>query len=582
MRLIFNYGLLFTTVFFITGCQSSSDNESLVSEQEDSVEVSFPNVSKDNPLEVDLKSNAVVNNRSAYVASQCYTKTKGTDNKIHNPCFSCHTQGEVPNYLDDSEFQLLYDFRDYSRTNRYTNLFRDRTEEVSAISDDSIMAYIKESNYFDENGNIKLKTTLSSVPNEWDFNENNTWDGYIPDIYFNFDNEGFDIQPDNSDSGWRVFAYAPFLGTFWPTNGSTNDVIIRLPLAMRQNSNGDYSREIYKLNLAIVEAVVRKRNIAIPETDESLYQVDLNANGLIDTASEIVFDWAPTEGRYMFYVGKAKELQENEELHLAAGLYPEGTQFVHTVRYIGIGEDDNIQLANRIKELRYAKKTNWNTYSQLNNAVAAENMEAMQFPDRLRTILGNPEEGISNGQGWVYQGFIEDVSGNLRPQSFEESMGCVGCHSGIGATTDSSFAFPRKVNTDGFQNGWYHWSQKGWESLQEPQWLDDTYEYTKYLIENNSGNEFRDNNEVIDKFFTETGDLKEDMINQLHTDASVLILPSKERALELNKAYKVIVDEQSYIYGRDAHIKPLENVWDVVPEEELTGITAPIIKQSIQ
>ncbi|MCJ7765122.1 MAG: hypothetical protein MUP09_04200 [Thiovulaceae bacterium] len=29
---------------------------------------------------------------------------------------------------------------------------------------------------------------------------------------------------------------------------------------------------------------------------------------------------------------------------------------------------------------------------------------------------------------------------------------------------------------------------------------------------------------------------------------------------ESNNAYKIIVEEQRYIYGRDAHIKPVENV----------------------
>ncbi|MEA1983430.1 MAG: hypothetical protein U9N39_07790, partial [Campylobacterota bacterium] len=49
-------------------------------------------------------------------------------------------------------------------------------------------------------------------------------------------------------------------------------------------------------------------------------------------------------------------------------------------------------------------------------------------------------------------------------------------------------------------------------------------------------------------------------LDELHGDISKLILPSAKRALELNKAYRVIVEEQSYIYGRDAHVKPVENV----------------------
>ena len=30
------------------------------------------------------------------------------------------------------------------------------------------------------------------------------------------------------------------------------------------------------------------------------------------------------------------------------------------------------------------------------------------FPDRLRTLWGDFEHGVPNGQGWVYQGFIEE------------------------------------------------------------------------------------------------------------------------------------------------------------------------------
>jgi len=54
--------------------------------------------------------------------------------------------------------------------------------------------------------------------------------------------------------------------------------------------------------------------------------------------------------------------------------------------------------------------------------------------------------------------------------------------------------------------------------------------------------------------------LKEEEIKKLNNDITHLIYPSTQRALELNKAYKVIVDEQSYIYGRDANVKPVENV----------------------
>lgn len=562
--------LLTAVIVGLNGCGGNSENEESKTTAENGI------------VTVDLLSNRIQNNASAYVSPQCYTKTKDSQNRVHNPCFSCHTQGVEPNYLDDSEFQLAYDFREYSRTNRYTNLFKDRTEAIAKINDEAMLNYLRTSNYIAEDDSISLSQTLQNVPNNWDFNQNGQWDGFVPDIYFNFDNEGFDQTPSGKDTGWRTFGYAPFLGTFWPTNGSTDDVIIRLAEPFRKDDQGNYSRAVYKLNLAIVESMIRQKNIAIDPTNENLYQLDLNANGVLDVANEIVFDWDPTKGKQMYYVGQARTLQQEGSLHLAAGLYPEGTEFVHTVRYLDINESGKIQLSPRIKELRYSQKTHWNNYSQLYNVVAAETAEARQFPDRLRNIVGNPEEGLSNGQGWVYQGFIEDQNGALRPQTFEESMTCVGCHSGVGVTTDSSFAFPRKLGHDSFQKGWYHWTQKGLQGIAEPQWQDGTYEYTKYLTENHSGNEFRSNDEVQEKFFNADGSLNQDAIELMHNDIAELIIPSPERAMELNKAYKVIVEEQSYIYGRDPHVKPLDNVWDVVPEGEETGITKAVISQPIK
>ncbi|WP_319381036.1 hypothetical protein [Thiomicrorhabdus sp.] len=530
-----------------------------------------------------LLNNHIQNTAAAYIPLQCYTKTRGMNDKVHNPCFSCHTPGKIPNYLDDSEFQLLYDFRDSTRKNPWINAFKDRSTAVARISDADIQSYVQTSNYFDQNGNLTLAETLkNALPEKWDFNQDGRWEGYIPDIYFNFDNEGFDRNPEGSETGWRAFAYYPFLGTFWPTNGSSNDVIIRLAPEYRQDTQGQYSKAIYKLNLAITEAMVRQKNILIEATDETLYQVDLNKNGRLDTANEIVYDWAPNEKRFMSYVGKAKQLFDQKKIHMAGGLYPVGTEFVHTVRYVDVDESNTLTLAKRIKELRYAKKYAWSTYFQLRNVVMSEEKEAVGFPERLRTIKGNAETGVSNNQGWVYQGFIEDRSGSLRPQSFEESLTCVGCHSGVGATTDSSFAFPRKLNADHYQHGWYHWSQKYVQKLPEPQWLDGTYEYSKYLLENHSGNEFRNNDEVQSKFFDEQDQLNRVTIDRLHQDVSQLLAPSRERAMQLNKAYKVIVDEQSFIYGRDAHVKPLENVWEEVPEDELTGVKEVVVRQPLK
>lgn len=530
------------------------------------------------PKGAGLAERTFKNNESAYVPAQCYTKTRGGNGALHNPCYACHTVGQEPNFLDDSGFQLAYDFRDYTRTNRWVNLFKDRTTDVAAITDEFIQAYVRESNYFDADGRIKLAQRLSDLPKTWDFNGDGKWNGYVPDVYFKFDQEGFDRRPDNTYSGWRAFGYTPFLGTFWPTNGSTDDVLIRLPEAMRQNASGEYDHEVYKLNLAIVEAMIKRQDISIDKTDETLFDVDLDRDGELSIAEQITYRWAPKEQVFMDYVGLAKQLQADDKLHLAAGLYPEGTEFLHTVRYVDVDDDSgNIKMSARIKEVRYGQKASWNNYSQLYNAVMGEEKEAVDFPGRLRSVGGNLETGVINGLGWVYQGFIEDKQGALRPQSYEELVTCAGCHSGVGATTDSSFAFPRKLKYDSFQQGWYHWTQKGLQGIPEPQWKDGTWEYSEYLKQNQSGNEFRNNLEVVRKFFHPDNQLKEEELVTLHNDIGHLLLPSPERALTLNKAYKVIVDEQSYIYGRDPHVAPVENVWEVVPENEATGIPAIVV-----
>ena len=277
----------------------------------------------------------------------------------------------------------------------------------------------------------------------------------------------------------------------------------------------------------------------------------------------------------MHYVGKAKELLISNEYLIAPGLYPKATQFLHSVRYIDVEESSgDIKMALRMKELRYAKKTHWNTYAQLQNASLNEIKDKDAFPDRLRTILGNTEDGLQNGLGWIYQGFIEDEKGELRPQNYEETLNCIGCHSGVGVTADTTFAYQRKFELEDKKRGWYHWTQDSqWlKDIEEPLTRDGRGEYTLYLEENHAGDEFRDNEEIISKFFEPDGTLIASEAAKVESDISYLLAPSFERALMLNKAYKVIVDEQSYIYGRDAHLKPVTNVHEEVEIGESTQI----------
>ncbi len=563
-----------------------------------------------NANNVDFK-NTNLYNEVAYIPSQCYTKTidEKNENIVSNPCFTCHTINKEPNYtLEDDSLQEVYDFPEFALKNHWTNLFKDRTKEVKKISDKKILKYVRENNYKDKNNTIILQNKLKNIPKHWDFNNNNKWDGYIPDCEFNFDKEGFDRFKNGDITGWRAFAYYPFLGTFWPTNGSTDDVLIRLPKKFWKNMNNKIDLEVYKLNLSIVESLIKQKDINIQRIDEKKYGVDLNQNGKLDIAFKIVFQWITPKYNIktntfknfsMSYVGLAREALNINKTQIAPGLYPKGTEFLHSVRYIDIGDNAEIQLSPRMKELRYAKKMYWSTYSTLRNVGDKEIKEKYDFPDRVDKYTGNIEIGLNNKRGWYYQGFIEDAKGDLRPQSYEETLSCMGCHSNIGVTADSTFSFSRKFENTTLVNGWYHWTQKGLKNIPDKVLENGDTEYVQYLKQNNSGNEFRNNKEVIDKFFQKDWkkdwkkNIKKDLLTQLENpgivleenwklkkaeikilkqDISHLILPSKKRALELNKAYKVIVNEQSFIYGRDIHIAPTKNVHREVEESQSTNI----------
>lgn len=521
-----------------------------------------------------LLKERTLQNEHAYIPSQCYTRTKDDAGKVHNPCFSCHTEPLRPNYINDADFQLIYDFSLLPQTNRWTNLFKDRRAAIASISDSEIMDYVRTSNYFDSQGEIIPRAKLTNVPSDWDYDDNGIWQGFVPDVRFNFDKQGFDRDGQGHLTGWRAFAYYPFLGTFWPTNGSTDDVMIRLPKPFRTNHEGKIDLKVYKTNLAIVEAMVKEKDVEIdPVDEERMGGVDLDKDGQIGTASKITYDWAPLEQRFMWYVGQALEKQKAGKVHLAAGLYPEGTEFLHTVRYIDLNDADENILSARMKEVRYARKNYWVNYANLKEMALAEVKEKDAFPDRLRTVRGNIEAGVSNGQGWVYAAMIEDSAGDLRPQTYEELVFCVGCHSGIGGNRDGIFSFHRKFDYPGaHQRGWYHWTQKGIKGTPERKRADGEQEYAFYLKTNGAGDEFRGNQEVINKFFKADGQLKPAMLEKLKDDISTLLFASKTRAVKLNKAYREIVREQGFIYGRDATFAPVKNVHKDVPDGEETGV----------
>ena len=96
----------------------------------------------------------------------------------------------------------------------------------------------------------------------------------------------------------------------------------------------------------------------------------------------------------------------------------------------------------------------WLTYKELKARAVTETLDQAQSSDSARDVpLG--ERGVYNGQGWFYQGFIEARDGSLRPQDYEETAFCVGCHGGVGATTDGDAAFSRKLGAAAPAGGWF-------------------------------------------------------------------------------------------------------------------------------
>ncbi len=484
-----------------------------------------------------LDVTAPVFNREAVIPPQCYTKTDGQ----FNPCYVCH-QNPIAgreNTMADGELQLAYSFSDVGMTNHWENLFEDRTERVARISDAEIDAWVNEDNY------SELAPRLEEAG----------FKGWIPDLAGleagagAFDQHGFA----RDGSHWVAFNYKPLPSTFWPTNGSTDDVMIRLPEAYRQDDAGNYSVDVYRANLAITEALLKGFNtVSSLPVDENVIGKDLNGDGRMGVVEQI--------SALDRFVGAAAG--ERVDTYV----YPSGTEFLHTVRYVGVGPDDSINVSRRMKEVRYMKK--WKPRHKMAYARSYELEARAKEEGRLPwyPVLG--DWGLDNEFAWSVQGFIEGHDGRLRTASYEENLFCMGCHASVGATIDKTFAFPRKI--DGAA-GWGYINLKGMPDT--PNMGETRGEIETYLERVGGGGEFRSNPEMFARWFKEDGTLDHERVRAA-ADVYELIAPSPERARLLNKAYRTIVEDQDYIYGRDATVTRPVNVYDHVDNE--TAPTLPV------
>lgn len=515
---------------------------------------------------------------------QCYGRTFDSDGVAHNTCFTCHQASRSPNYLGAPELQVAYDFPEPVRVNPWTNPFVDRTAAIAAVPDAEIVAWARHDNYFQPDGTIRLAQALRHPPAGWDSDGDGEWSGYIPDNWLNPDAQGFDRRPDGTPTGWRAYAWAPFSGAFWPTNGSATDAFIRLPELYRTSTvDGLFEATTYAVNLAIVEAVIKREDVAIEPVDEISLGVDLDKDGTLGWAERVAYDWAPKEGRHMSWAGAARVAQEVGEVQPpTAGLFPQGTQLFHTLRYFDVVDGD-VKMGQRMKEVRFLEKRSHQTYGQLREAAVRGESEARAWPDRVEPVHGDAEWGVSVGAGWRAGAFIEDEAGYLRPQTFEELGACAGCHGGVGGTEDRVFSFSRKLSSDtATARGWYHWGTHGMAGVGDPRRADGSGDYETYLREARAGDPYRANTEVMARFFDEDGQLDEAAVAALKDDARPLLLPSAERALLLDKVYREIVKEQSFIRGRDpVHGLSEDQLWREVDEGQPTKVER-VVKASWQ
>lgn len=526
-----------------------------------------------------------VRNAFAYLVPQCYVMPRLQDGAVLNPCYTCHQVGDEPNFTDDSIFQKVFQMAEAALKMPWPNLYEDRSARIERIDDIWMRDLVRTSNYEAEDGSLPLARRLAELPAHWDLDGDGHWNGYLPDAYFRFDEQGFDRDPRGEYTGWRAFAYYPLPGTYWPTNGSAGDVLIRLPEAFRHRADGAPDARVYALNLAIVESLIKRADVPIAPVDERDFGVDLDRDGALDLADRVRYDWAPLEGRAMSYVGLAAQRLAEGKVHLAGGLYPEGTEFLQSLRYLEVDAARRIRPAPRMKELRYARKQAWYNYSELRGIAHREGAERREYDNNVvKEAPGDYERGLF-AQGWAYQGFIEDRAGQLRPQSQEETLYCMGCHGGVGVTTDTTFAFARKLNASAERGGWFHWSQRDLSGIAEP-WVEvvgeGVYpEYGLYLRQTRSGSEYLANPELTERFFAPDGAAREEAFERLQNDISFALLPSPERAMRLNKAYRTIVEDQDFVQGRDANPTPFGRVMPVVPKDLPTGVeraikTAPL------
>ncbi|MBN2430118.1 MAG: hypothetical protein JXQ27_01525 [Acidobacteria bacterium] len=249
------------------------------------------------------------------------------------------------------------------------------------------------------------------------------------------DPAGFVRDRQNGYTGWRAVNFLPY-PIFTPLTGSVSGIYLRLPSPFR-NKDGSFDLDIYKKNLELLH-----RNIINLPPGQDVYDGDAG------------------------------------HIKIQKGFYPVGTEFAHPLHYVDLQADgdcganpDGVHSSGkldyefpgtrskRIKEIRYLYK--WKEVGLADIGEAEEEESESETDTEPAQIIGAEWKGwIDNEAGWIIAAFIEDRNGDLRPQSTEELLQCLGCHSHVGNTVDAVWSFQRKLPGDlGWQEmnyGNYH------------------------------------------------------------------------------------------------------------------------------
>jgi hypothetical protein len=241
------------------------------------------------------------------------------------------------------------------------------------------------------------------------------------------DADGF-VRDENSEfTGWRAVNFFPY-GIFTPLSGSVSGIYIRLPEGFMNDGNR-FSRIVYEKNLDLLESNIKNRSY-----DQT------------------------------HYYGDASQVPVNR------GFFPQGTEFAHPLHYVDLNADgqagntvDGVTgntgfayefpgtRSKRLKEMRYMYKYKDVGIQDISEEAHFESV-----------VIGHEGQGwVDNNAGWLLSAYIEDRRGDLRPQTTEELMQCMGCHGKVGNTVDSVWSFQRKLPGS---DGWREMDYGGFDS----------------------------------------------------------------------------------------------------------------------